>query len=91
VLIFTIFLFSVFAEDSLCLELVHELDSPEVFLLEHELMVMTNNLKLIWNLMCAYFVNLEKIYFLRLLVDMESPDSIQLSSKAVDRLISTDL
>lgn len=78
---------SILAENSFDLRFVHQLYFPNVFVCERELLVLSDNLKLIRQLMGANFVNFEQVYFLRLLTDMECPNSVHLPSKTVNRLI----
>lgn len=78
---------SVFAEVGLHLELVHELYFPQITLLEGELVVTTQNLKLIGQLMSANLVDFKQIYDIALLTHIEVPDSKELTPQAVDGLV----
>jgi hypothetical protein len=61
------------AEAGLDLELVHELDLPEVLLREAELVVLVDDLELIGDLVRAHFCGLVEVHLLRLAADIEVP------------------
>jgi len=52
---------SVFAKDGLNLELIHQLDLPDVLLSKLESMVLGQDLKLVRQFMGAYFVDFEQV------------------------------
>lgn len=81
---------TVLAENGLNLELVHKFDLPDVLLSESEVVVLGENLELVWQFVRTHFVHLEQIYFVYLFTHVKVPHSIQLPSQAVYRLISPD-
>jgi hypothetical protein len=80
-------LIAIFAKDCFDLVLVHELDFPNVFRLEFELVVLSNDLEFVWKLMGAYFIDIKQVYGFFLFANMEIPDAVQLSTQTVHWLI----
>lgn len=79
-----------FAELGLSLIFIHQLDFPNVFLLELPLVVIPNNLELVWKLVSAHFLDLEEIHGLRVGTHVELPHTVHLTSQTMDRLIGID-
>jgi len=80
-------LITVFAKDCFDLVFVHELDFPNVFRSEFELVVLSNDLEFVWKLMCAYFIDIKQVYGFFCFANMEIPDAVQLSTQTVHWLI----
>ena len=84
-------LFPSFAESSLCLELVHELDSPCVFPCEVPLVSLVNDLDLVGRLVSAHFIHLEQVNHLGFIAYMKVPYTVQLTSNTMHRLVCLDV
>lgn len=77
---FLLTILSILTEYSLCLILIHKLNSPHVTVLEFPLVILVNDLEFVGQFMGTDLIHLEEVYILGLLVDVEVPHSIYLTS-----------
>jgi hypothetical protein len=80
-------LISILAENCFHLILIHQLDFPYIFTFEFEFMVLSNDLEFVRKLVGAYFINVIQVYDIFLFANMEIPNTVQLPSETMNRLI----
>jgi len=83
--------YTIFAKHCFDLIFVHEFDFPDILTCKFEFMVLPNDLEFVGKLMGADFVGIKQVYDLFLFAHMKIPNTIQLPSETMNRLISFDI